>query len=104
MCVPGAMMSGFLRWSEQGPRDEKLTMSVRLSADEFGQPHPSVPVWRLFSDAPTAMMFFAVAGGRTVLALGPAFPAENTNITSWFPESDVDPSRTSESNDWLSAV
>jgi len=56
MCVPGAVMSGFLRWSEHGPREEKLMMSSALSAPVLATPQPSLPVMRQFSLAPTVMI------------------------------------------------
>src|SRR5574338_663961 len=38
-CVPGATISGFLRPSDVGPRDEKEMMSLALSAPVSAMPH-----------------------------------------------------------------
>ena len=82
MCVPGEQISGFLRESDVGPRDEKEMMSLQLSAPVFATPQPSLPVMRQFSPEPTVMMFFAVPGGWTVEAPGPLLPAANTIVSS----------------------
>jgi hypothetical protein len=95
MCVPGAEISGFLRWSEVGPRDEKLMMSSALFAPVLVMPQPSVPVMRQFSPAPTVMMFLAVLGGCTVEVPGPLLPAANTMLISWLPALPLTASRTS---------
>ena len=42
-CVPGAMRSGFFRWSAVGPRLENGAMSSALFACESVVPHPSAP-------------------------------------------------------------
>jgi hypothetical protein len=88
-------MSGFFRWSAQGPRLEKSMMSLALSPPVSGSPQPSLPaalfpplavlIERTFSAAPTVITFFAVPGAPTEPAPGPAFPAANTTTISWFP-------------------
>jgi hypothetical protein len=78
--------------------------SRRSFAPVLLTPQPSVPVWRLFSDAPTVMMFFAVPGGWTVEAPGPLFPAAKTIVSSWFPAVPVSASRTAASWAWQSEL
>src|ERR1044071_6669567 len=89
-CTPGPMMSGFLRPADDGPRLEKPTMSLALSASASVLPQPSAPpkAWT-FSAAPTVMIFFAVEGGRTVLAPEPPLPAAKTIVYSWFPGTEI---------------
>ena len=73
MCVPGAAISGFQRPSPpealMGPRLEKEMMSWTLFAPLLLTPQPSVPVSRLFSEAPTVRMFLAVPGVETVFEI-----------------------------------
>src|SRR5882672_2806247 len=104
MCVPGAMISGFLRESLVGPREEKLMMSSALSAPVLATAQPSVPVMRQFSEAPTVMMFLAVPGGWTVDAPGPLLPAAKTIDISWLPAVPLSASRTEASVAWHSAL
>src|SRR3954470_18275678 len=87
MLVPGATMSGLMRLSDVGPREEKQAMPSGLSdtwpaaamvGNNSGPPPadggvrlgaiPGVgvdPCGRLFSVAPTVRQFFAVAGVPT---------------------------------------
>src|SRR3954462_8191801 len=58
VCVPGPMMSGFLRWSVVGPRLEKEMMSLALFAPLSLMPEPPVPPNGLTSSpAPTVITF-----------------------------------------------
>src|ERR687895_208451 len=66
MWVPGATTSGFSRPSSVGPRLEKLMMSRALFACVSVTPHPSVPLWRTPSDAPTVITFLAEPSAEIV--------------------------------------
>src|SRR4051812_23872473 len=74
-CVPAATRSGLTRLSSQGPREEKPTMSLALSASTSPTAHWSAAPngWTLFA-APAVMMFFAVPGEPTVLTPAPLLP------------------------------
>ena len=87
MWVPGAIMSGFLRPSEQGPRLENEMTSIALSAPESAIPHWSAaPKAWTPSEAPDVKTFFAVPGEPTVPAPEPLLPAAKRMTISWFPE------------------
>src|SRR3954451_7574213 len=87
-----------MRPSSVGPRLEKSMTSRALLAPVSGTPQPSVaPIARTFSDAPTVITFFAVAGDEIVLAPAPAFPAATTSTKPWFPDTPGWTSRTSPS-------
>ena len=60
-------------------------------------PHPSVPSASLFSLAPTAMTFLAVAGARSEPLPGPSFPVEKKYVICWLPASVGSASRTNAS-------
>src|SRR5262249_39237568 len=61
--VPGATISGFLRPSAAGPRDENPMISFALSAPVSPTPEPSTPPNGLtFSEAPTVSTFLPVPG------------------------------------------
>src|SRR4051812_47297600 len=84
--VPAATRSGLMRPSSQGPREEKKTMSLALSASVSSMPHWSAAPngWTLLA-APAVMMFLAVPGAPMVLAPEPLLPAAKTMIISWLP-------------------
>jgi hypothetical protein len=86
------------RPSAVGPRLEKSITSRASLAPESGTPQPSLPpIDRTFSDAPTAMTFFALPGDPTVPATGPALPAAKTSTICWLPPTPGCASRTIES-------
>src|SRR5688572_11323456 len=85
-CVPGAIRSGFLRWSPVGPRLENGMMSRALFAWASVVPHPSAPPNGLtFSEAPAVRTFFATPGLPTVFAPIPSLPAAKITVYSWLP-------------------
>src|SRR5947208_10456235 len=97
--MPGATRSGFMRPSEQGPRLEEQEMSSALIASESVSLQASDPFVllpplaiereRTLADAPTVITFFAAPGESMPCELfgvhGPALPAANAKIISWFP-------------------
>ncbi len=107
---PGATICGTVRPSSVGPNELKCEISRALSPS-CGKVTPQVST---FSEAPTAMMFLAVAGGVTSTSPYPptaptplALPPANTRIISWLtgfcPGVSLDPDRTESrtSSSWI---
>src|SRR3954464_5916566 len=109
MWMPGATRSGFIRPSEQGPRLDEQEISSALSASESVSPQASDPLVllpplavereRTLAEAPTVITFFAEPGESMPCEFlgvqGPALPAANAKIISWFPATPDCASRTS---------
>src|SRR5438552_4077420 len=102
MDAPGATTSGLNRPSRVLPNDEKNEMSNESSESSTNRKHPSKG--RAFSEAPTVMMFLAVAGGVTSTSPNPPIgvepfelPPAKMNTISWFnglPSDSTSPLRT----------